>query len=176
MLLREGLKVSGKEINITGTLVWYYFICPRQVWLMSHNINPDEDDENVAIGRFLHQESYARERKEISFHGGKVDVLGTRDGQIVVAEIKKSKKAEQSARMQLAFYLYELRKLGIEAKGELRYIEEKRKEQIVLDEQLTVEVENAMVRILRLMYEPVPPKPQKIRWCSNCAYKEFCWA
>ncbi|MGC8937341.1 MAG: Dna2/Cas4 domain-containing protein, partial [Candidatus Methanomethylicaceae archaeon] len=28
---------------ITGTLVWYFFICKREVWLMGHEITPDED-------------------------------------------------------------------------------------------------------------------------------------
>jgi len=55
--------MEGREINVSGTLVWYYYICPREVWLIGHQINPDEDDANVSLGRFIQDYSYPRERK-----------------------------------------------------------------------------------------------------------------
>jgi len=30
--------------EITGTLIWYYYICPREVWLMAHELNPNQED------------------------------------------------------------------------------------------------------------------------------------
>ncbi|MCD6318594.1 Dna2/Cas4 domain-containing protein, partial [Candidatus Aerophobetes bacterium] len=26
--------------RITGTLIWYYYICRREVWLMAHELHP----------------------------------------------------------------------------------------------------------------------------------------
>jgi len=34
--------------NITGTLIWYYYICERECWLMAHQINPHQ--ENALLG------------------------------------------------------------------------------------------------------------------------------
>lgn len=28
-------------MEVTGTLIWYYYICKREVWLMFHQIAPD---------------------------------------------------------------------------------------------------------------------------------------
>lgn len=103
------------EFKITGTYVWYYCICKREVWLLSRGINPDQSDENMDIGRFLHENTYSREKKEIDFCGMKLDILKKESGQLVIGEIKKSSKYIESAEMQLLHYLNELNKLGIEA-------------------------------------------------------------
>jgi CRISPR-associated exonuclease Cas4 len=42
-------------MEVNGTLVWYYSICKREVWLMSRNISPDQRDTNIDIGRFIHE-------------------------------------------------------------------------------------------------------------------------
>lgn len=52
------------SLHITGTLIWYYFICHREVWLMARQINPDEDNPNVDLGRFIQEQTYPREKKK----------------------------------------------------------------------------------------------------------------
>ena len=54
-------------MEVNGTLMWYYMICKREVWLMSRNIVPDQKDTNIDIGRFIHETSYTRNKKEIEF-------------------------------------------------------------------------------------------------------------
>ena len=63
------------DSKINGTLMWYYGICKREVWLMSRNIVPDQSDTNIDIGRFLHETAYSRNKKEIEFGNVKFDVL-----------------------------------------------------------------------------------------------------
>jgi len=101
------------DVRINGTLIWYYFICKREVWLISHGITADQEDENIEIGRFIHENAYSREKKEIDFDNFKVDVADSIDGKIIVQEVKKSSKFKKSARMQLLFYIYEIKKSGI---------------------------------------------------------------
>lgn len=36
-----------------GTLVWYYHICKRQVWLMGHCIGPEHENPLMAEGRSM---------------------------------------------------------------------------------------------------------------------------
>lgn len=165
-----------KEIGVSGTLVWYYYICPREVWLISHQINPDQDNDNVSLGRFIGESTYQREKKEISVGGSKIDVFHMENGQMVIGEVKKSSKYKESARMQLAFYLSELKERGIEARGELRFPKEKVREEVLLDEQTEQELDRVRREILRIVYLDKPPQPQKIKFCKNCAYAEFCWS
>ncbi|QGP92360.1 hypothetical protein MGLY_17350 [Neomoorella glycerini] len=168
--------MSDADIGVGGTLVWYYYICLRQVWLISHQITPDADDGNLILGRFIGETSYNREKKELAIGSSKMDVYHFNNGEMVVGEVKKSSKYNQSARMQLAFYLKELHKRGIQARGELRFPQEKKKEEVILDEDTLAEIERVERDILRLVYLQQPPPPVKNRFCKKCAYSEFCWS
>ena len=165
-----------KDIDIGGTLIWYYFICPREVWLIGHQINPDQGDDNVSVGRFIQDHSYQRERKELLVGHSKMDVFRVTEGGLVVGEVKKSSRFKESARMQLAFYLSELMDRGINAKGELRFPQERVREQVVLDDQTQHKLDVAKTEIRRIIDLPKPPPPAKIRYCPKCAYAEFCWS
>ena len=103
----------ASELRVTGTRVWYYYVCQRQVWLMAH---------------------------------------------------------------QLLYYLRELKRMGIEAVGELRIPEEKRVIKISLDVQSEEELERTERDILRIIYLDKPPKAKKVPWCRSCAYRELCWS
>lgn len=162
--------------QVTGTLVWYYYICKREVWLMAHQITPDQDDPNIDLGRFIQEHSYQRDKKEISVGHIKLDILRHDKGQLVVGEVKKSSKYETSATMQLAFYLLELRQAGVEAVGELMFPKEKKKIKVELNDKLISTLEDAKKDILGIIYQDAPQAPQRIAFCRNCAYAEFCWA
>lgn len=164
------------DLNVTGTFIWYYYICHRQVWLMSRRIVPEQDDPNIEIGRFIHEMSYPRHKKEINLGHIKIDIVMKGKDGFVVAEVKKTSKFITSARMQLAYYLIELEKLGLYTSGELRFPEEKRVEKIELTSQLRQELEEAVRDILRIAYLEKPPQPKKINFCRKCAYAEFCWS
>lgn len=163
------------ELHVSGTLVWYYYICRREVWLISHQIVPDQDNSNLSLGRFIQDFSYPKERKELAMGHSKMDVFRISNNELVIGEVKKSSKYKDSARMQLAFYLSELKEHGINAKGELRFPKEKRREEVLLDEKTEAELSKVKGHILQIMYMSQPPEPKKIPFCKNCAYAEFCW-
>ncbi len=165
------------EFNLTGTHIWYYYCCPREVWLMLRQVNPDEDDPNLYLGRFIHEMSYARDKnKEISLGNIRLDIVRQDKEGLVIGEVKKSSKYAKSARMQLGFYLLELKERGIEAKGELFFPKERKKEEVALTEDMEKELLETMEKIRGIALLERPPQPQKIHFCRNCAYKEFCWA
>ncbi|MDF9407068.1 MAG: hypothetical protein A4E52_01588 [Pelotomaculum sp. PtaB.Bin013] len=168
--------MEEKELHVSGTLVWYYNICPREVWLISHQITPDQDDSNVSLGRFIQDYSYPRERKELSVGHSKMDVFKVDNGKLIIGEVKKTSKYRQSARMQLAFYLEELKQRGVDARGELRFPREKLREEVILDEDMEKELDRTRREILHILYLPQPPPPAKIKFCKKCAYAEFCWS
>lgn len=164
------------DYNITGTLIWYYYICPREVWLMSRQINANKADENMAWGRHLHETAYAREKKEVNFGSAKFDFVKSKEGHLVVVEVKKSSRYQKSATMQLLYYLYLLKQEGIEASGELRFPEQKQIVPVALDESGEAELLRSMGEIKGIMALEVPPPVKKIKYCGKCAYQELCWA
>lgn len=164
------------EEKVTGTLIWYYNICKREVWLMAHELNPDEDNVFLELGRFLSEETYTREKKEVEIGNMKIDLLKRGDAQVVVGEVKKSSRFEHSATMQLAFYLYRLKQQGIEADGELLIPKERKRMPVTLSEKTEKDLEKAIGEIGTIVASEAPPAPKKIRFCTKCAYREFCWA
>lgn len=161
---------------VVGSLIHAYLICPRKTWLMSRHISPDEDNIHLQIGRFIQSQSYARERKEVHIAHLAIDLVRRGGKNFVVAEVKKSSRAIEAARMQLAFYLYELKRMGIEAEGELLFPEERKREYLVLTPDLEAKVASLKEEIVRIILRPVPPSPERNRFCPKCAYAEFCWA
>ncbi len=163
--------------RITGTLVWYAMICEREVWLMAHEIEPDRGDARLEWGRFLSEITYPRSRKrEINLPGIKLDLVERHGTRLVVGEIKASSRFIEATRMQMLFYLWRLREMGVEAEGELRFPEERRRERVVLDEEAEAQLRAIMVRIEAIMQQPLPPPTKHIRYCRVCAYREFCWS
>lgn len=143
---------------------------------MSRQLEPAQENPFIEIGRLISEESYKRDRKEIHLENMVIDILKTAGEEIIIGEVKKSSRYEKAARMQLAYYLLRLKRLGIEAKGQLLFPKERKKLTIELTPELEVELKEAQNRIKEIIALDIPPLPQKIRFCKRCGYQEFCWA
>ncbi|MDI3535043.1 MAG: CRISPR-associated exonuclease Cas4 [Thermosediminibacterales bacterium] len=163
-------------MSITGALVQSYNICKRQAWLMAHQIIPDQEHPFIEIGRLIDEESYGRDKKKVNFENIVLDLIRSNDEDLLVGEVKKSSRAEESARMQLAFYLYKLKQSGINARGILLFPEERKRVMLELTPELENRVEEVIKEIEKLILKEMPPPFKKIRYCKNCGYKEFCWS
>ena len=119
----ELYKTLGVKIN-------YYYICKRKLWLFSKGISFENYNERVLQGKIVHENSYKREKnKEIEIDGNiKLDIIDKN----FVREVKISSKMEKSDRMQLLYYLYYLKSIGINRKGKINYVKEKRVDEIEL--------------------------------------------
>lgn len=167
---------KGDVMEINGTLMWYYKICKREVWLMSRNIVPDQQDTNIDIGRFIHETSYGRNKKEIEFGNVKFDVLLNTKDELIIGETKKTSKFQEASQMQLLYYLRELRKANINAMGVLLYPEEKKRVEVELTGENILELEKAEDEILLIMNKETPPPIEKNKYCRSCGYREYCYA
>ncbi len=52
-------------MNITGMMVYYYFICQRKLWYFLNEINMEQNSELVSIGKIIDETTYSREKKGI---------------------------------------------------------------------------------------------------------------
>ncbi|WP_286954084.1 MULTISPECIES: CRISPR-associated protein Cas4 [Aminobacterium] len=162
--------------RLGGTLVWYFTICKREVWLMARGVEPDRDDEFLALGRLMDKTTYNRDRHCIDFGNSKFDIMREEKGTLVVGEIKKSSRSIDAARLQLAHYLYELQKNGVEARGELLFPKEKKREEVLLSEELKTHLDQVYQEIIAISSLEAPPCAKKCKYCRNCAYNELCWS
>ncbi len=143
---------------------------------MSRNLTPDQEDENILMGKISHDEHYSRNKKEVAIDGIKLDMITLTNGKTVVSEIKKSSKYLQAAVLQLRYYLYVLQDRGIDATGEIRVPDERKVMQVELEQKDKEEIEEIVKEISAIISESNPPEAKKIRFCAKCAYSEFCWS
>lgn len=164
------------EVQVNGTLIQQYYICKREVWLTSRQISGDQDNENLIIGNIIGEFAYGRKEKELDIGGSRIDIITTENGNLVIGEIKKTSRFLESASKQLLFYLLQFKEMGFNARGELLIPEEKKKIPVQLDATNEQEIRAAIKDIKAIIASGRPPEPLKGKYCSKCAYSEFCWA
>ncbi len=164
-------------MRLTATTIMSYIECPRQAWLISRDIVPDRNNPFLELGRFIHEKYYTDlGERSVELPGIKMDLIWEQGGAMVVGEIKKSSKALEAAKAQLLYYLYTLKKLGIDAKGYILVPTEKRKLEVILEDKDVRYIENLVEEVKSIVSKNDPPSVSKRRICNFCGYRELCWA
>ncbi len=163
------------QARITGTQINYLFICTRKLWLFSHHIEMEHTSDYVAIGELLHEESYAREKKNIQIDDMiHIDFID-KDG--ILHDVKSSQSMELAHEMQLLYYLYILKQKGLPNRiGVINYPKQRRKVEVELTTEKEQEVESAMKKVTEIISLPVPPNVEFSKLCKSCSYMELCWS
>ena len=161
-------------MKITGLMINYYFVCKRKLWYNSRNINLEEDNENVQMGKLIDENSYNLETKQIMIEET-VNIDFIRNWK-VVHEIKKSKAIEEAAIWQVKYYIYFLKKRGIEIeKGIIDYPEVRERKEVILSEEDEVYLEKILKEIEKICKNENSPEVINDRQCKKCAYYEYCY-
>ncbi len=163
--------VSTGRIN--ATIFYAYQVCPREAWFYFHHINPAQDHELLDLGRISHEFSYKRDRKEIFVDNLlKIDLM---KGELV-AEVKRTSKHKEAARLQLAYYLCYLKhEKGLEFDGVLLFPKERKTEGVKLTSELEREIEALVKQMMPVLLAEEPPLARKIKYCKSCSFSELCW-
>lgn len=161
------------NIKITGVMVQYYVTCKRELWFYYNQINMNYNNDDISIGKLIHEKSYERENKEIRLDDIVFDYVKNNNG-LTVFEIKKSSNLTIGAKYQLYYYLYNIRKIYPNARGVLVYPKEKKREEIQLSEEIIDEIEEILKGIEKIVLLDVPPKDEKNNYCKRCSFYELC--
>lgn len=134
------------------------------------------EDENVKLGKILHEDSFKREKDYLIDNLINVDFIKITDC-VEIHEVKKTQKMETSHEYQLLYYMYYLKnEKNIEnIRGFLDYPKNRKKKEVFL----TKEKEEELIKIIENINKIISnemPKPQKSKICRNCAYFEFCFS
>ena len=163
-------------MNITGTDISYLFICKRKLWFRNHSIIAEHESDTVSMGKLIHETSYEREKKEIELDSIKIDFLDLKDE--VLYEVKKSDSFEEAHRWQVLYYLFTLKKRGVNCiKGEIDYPKQKKCVEVFLTPELENELIETIKEIEKVVILPQPPPVSvKFSLCKKCSYFELCYA
>lgn len=172
MLLTDGFK----EKRITGVMVQYYTSCKTELWFFANNISYNEEDDNIRIGRLLHKNSFEREKKEVQIDNCiSIDYVKNGKNEIVIHEIKKSSKLLNPVRDQVLYYIWYLKRKGINSSAVITYPKERKTQKIVLTKEEENRIEQIINDIGHIIKLSSPPTPVKKTYCKNCSYFTLCW-
>ena len=165
-------------MHITGTHLNYYFVCHRKLWLFANGINMESTSDLVYEGKLIHESTYpgrSERFREVEIGPVKIDFYDPKEK--IVHEVKKSPKMHEAHVWQIKYYLYLLKEAGIEgATGILEYPKERKKEEILLSERDSSELEEILTRIEKIIHSEKAPGRIRISRCRKCSYFDFCYS
>ena len=161
-------------MEVTGTMVYYYFVCQRKLWYFANEINMEQNSELVSIGKILDETSYRREKKGILIDNT-INIDFIKNG-AVLHEVKKTKAIEEAGIWQIKYYMYYLEKKGVKGiSAEIDYPLLKEKREVFLEEEDIEIIENVIKNIEEIIAQEKPPKNIDKKICKKCAYYDLCY-
>lgn len=159
--------------NVTGVMVQYYVTCKRELWFYINQINMNYNNEDITIGKFIHEKSYSRENREIRVDNMVFDFVKNKNG-LTIFEMKKSSRLTRGAKYQLYFYLYNLQMIHPNVRGVLVYPKERKREEIMLNDKIVKEMKNILDGIVEVSNLNKPPFAINKSYCKRCSFYELC--
>ena len=161
-------------MNITGIMIYYYFICQRKLWYFLNEINMEQNSELVSIGKILDETSYSREKKGILIDNT-INIDFIKNGTIL-HEVKKTKSIEEAGIWQIKYYMYYLENKGVKnIQAQIDYPLLKETKSICLDNEDRIIINNIEKNIKDIKKLEKPPKVINEKFCKKCAYYDLCY-
>ncbi len=159
--------------DITGIMVYYYAVCKRKLWYFYHNINMEQNNENVAIGKIIDETSYGRDEKHINIDNViNIDFIKNKG---ILHEVKKSRKIEEASILQVKYYLYYLSRRGVNVSAQIDYPLLKRNIEIELTDEDKLNLDIVLEDIEKIVSDKIPPKENRKNICKSCAFFDLCY-
>jgi CRISPR-associated protein Cas4 len=160
--------------DITGLMVYYYEVCKRKLWYFTNDIQLEENNSNVILGKLLEENTYTRDEKKINIDGViNIDFIRSKK---ILHEIKKSNSIEPASILQVQYYLYYLEKKGlIGLKGVLDYPLLRQTVEVNLSDSDRENLKNIIIGIKEILGKESPPILEKKNICKKCAYFDLCF-
>lgn len=161
-------------MQITGTMIYYYFICRRKLWYFCNEITMEQNSELVSIGKVLDETSYKREKKSILIDN-QINIDFIQNG-AVLHEVKKTKAIEESGEWQIKYYMYYLEERGVkEIEAKVDYPLLKQTKEVFLTQEDREILKEAVKDIEQIMDKESIPKKLNEKICKKCAYYDLCY-
>lgn len=161
-------------MNITGMMVYYYFVCERKLWYFINQINMEQNSELVQIGKILDETTYKKEKKQILIDNT-INIDFIKNG-AVLHEVKKTKAIEEAGIWQIKYYIYYLQNKGVEnVKAKIDFPLLRETKEIYLEPEDKKQLENIIKNIEEIAQMDKPPKTLNVKICNKCSYFDMCY-
>lgn len=161
------------EEQITGVMIYYYFVCKRKLWYFCHEIRMESDNENVMLGKILDDTSYKRDDKHIDIDGI-ISIDFIRENH-ELHEVKKSRAIEEAGIWQTKYYLYYLEKKGVKnLRAQIDYPLLRKNRTVELTEEDRKQLDTVIEEIIHIKHQELPGNFQRSKLCYKCAYGDLC--
>lgn len=172
---------SNLNNKITGSMINYYIVCTKKLWYFSKNISMENNNYNVELGKLLDETTFTKHKKSICINQEiNIDFISNKNNNqqpnIVIHEVKKSKALEKASILQSKYYLYYIKKRGIDnISATINYPLVNKKVEIILSQDDCIEIEKIIIDIQNIISQSIPPNVTKKSYCKKCAYFELCY-
>lgn len=165
-------------MQITGTLIQYYFFCHRQLWLHGNDIKMEAGFDLVELGNLIQEESYnqrSEKYEQIEIGPIKVDFYDVKNK--IIHEVKKTSKFHETYIWQVKYYIFVFEQHGVEGvSGILEYPKERKTEEVFLSEPDRRRIGELKIEIMQIIKADKCPDVINNHKCKNCSYFDFCYA
>ena len=164
-------------MHLTATHINYFMVCRRKLWLFANGINMEHTSDLVAEGKLVHETSYpqrAERYTELEIDGSVIDFYDARNK--IIHEVKKSSRVETAHVWQVKYYIWLLKKNGVDgATGIIEYPKLRETTKVELTNEDVDFLEQSMIDIRQLVVSEACPERIEMKICKNCSYFEFCY-
>lgn len=166
-------------LGVSGTMISYYFTCKRKLWLFSKDLDMEgiQPTLDLIIGKLLNLKSYKQEKhKEFEIEDCVIDFITFKD-EVIVHETKKSRKFEEAHIWQTKYYVFILRRYGLNVtRGIIHYPKLMRKMEVVFSEEDQKKILEAISGVKEILALRKPPPVLNKGFCQKCSYYDLCYA
>lgn len=160
--------------QVTGLMIYYYFICHRKLWYFANEIEMEQNSELVSIGKVLNETSYQREKKSILIDN-QINIDFIQNG-AVLHEVKKTKAIEEAGEWQIKYYMYYLEQRGVkEIEAKVDYPLLKQTKEVFLTQEDRKLLKKAIQDIEKILESDKIQKKLDAKICKKCAYYDLCY-
>lgn len=161
-------------MNITGIMIYYYFVCQRRLWYFVNQINMEQNSELVEIGKIIDETTYTKEKKQILIDNTiNIDLI---ENGAVLHEVKKTKSIEEAGIWQIKYYMYYLENKGVEnVKAKIDFPLLRESKEVTLEDNDKKVLENVIENIEDIAKMDKPPKVIDSKICNKCSYFDLCY-
>ena len=161
-------------MNVTGIMIYYYFICQRRLWYFANQINMEQNSELVEIGKIIDETTYTREKKQILIDNT-INIDFVKNG-AVLHEVKKTKSIEEAGIWQVKYYIYYLENKGVQnIKAKIDFPLLKESKEIILEKKEKKILDKVTKNIQEIIRMDKPPQIINSKICNKCSYYDLCY-
>lgn len=161
-------------MNVTGIMIYYYFICQRRLWYFANQINMEQNSELVEIGKIIDETTYTKEKKQILIDNT-INIDFVKNG-AVLHEVKKTKSIEEAGIWQVKYYIYYLENKGVQnIKAKIDFPLLRETKEIILEDEDKKILDKVTKNIQEIIRMDKPPQIINSKICNKCSYYDLCY-